>query len=158
MVCLEDLVTFVTRGKPSLVPEAPSAGGAAGSPSAAPFPGGGTAEDGRGQAPEAAGGTVSSSFGSEPMAYELSSTGGRRRGGGGGGDGGRLHGDVRWAFMCLLDSLFFSVKEPVVGLDRHPAIHALLDSLLAVSCKLRTALEVKLLVPFLELLYEVHDC
>lgn len=40
---------------------------------------------------------------------------------------------VRWAFMCLLDSLFFSVKEPVEGLDRHPAVHALLESLLAVS-------------------------
>lgn len=43
-----------------------------------------------------------------------------------------LPANVRWAFMCLLDSLFFSVKEPVEGLDRHPAVHALLEHLLAV--------------------------
>lgn len=49
--------------------------------------------------------------------------------------GGRerpLPAEVRWAFMWLLDSVFFSVKEPVEGLDRHPAVHALLEDLLAV--------------------------
>lgn len=53
-----------------------------------------------------------------------------------GGVGGReelpLPAEVRWAFMWLLDSVFFSVKEPVEGLDRHPAVHALLQDLLAV--------------------------
>lgn len=52
-----------------------------------------------------------------------------------------LPAGVRWVFMCLLDSLFFSVKEPIEGLDRHPAVHALLENVLAVSscCKLKLA-------------------
>lgn len=44
-----------------------------------------------------------------------------------------LPADVRWALTWLLDSVFFSVKEPVEGLDRHPAVHALLENFLAVS-------------------------
>lgn len=60
------------------------------------------------------------------------------RGGGGEGDGvddaeRPLPADVRWALTWLLDSVFFSVKEPVEGLDRHPAVHALLENFLAVS-------------------------
>lgn len=47
-----------------------------------------------------------------------------------------LPANVRWAFMCLLDSLFFSVKEPIEGLDRHPAVQALLENVLAVSSPL----------------------
>lgn len=134
MVCLEDLVTLITRGEPSLVPKVPSPAGATDAPSAVPLSTRATDENGHGQAQEPAGGAVSSNLGS--------STGGRQQGGQGGAKGERLHGDVRWAFMCLLDSLFFSVKEPVPGLDRHSAIHALLDSLLAVSYKLRPALAV----------------
>lgn len=58
--------------------------------------------------------------------------------GGGEGDGvgeteRPLPADVRWALTWLLDSVFFSVKEPVEGLDRHPAVHALLENFLAVS-------------------------
>lgn len=54
-----------------------------------------------------------------------------------GGDGGArpLPAGVRWAFMWLLDSLFFNVKEPVEGLDRHPAVHALLENLLTVRAR-----------------------
>ena len=44
-----------------------------------------------------------------------------------------LSSRVRWALLWLLDSLFFSVKEPIEDLDRHPAVHALLEHLLAVS-------------------------
>ena len=60
------------------------------------------------------------------------------KGGGGEGDGvddaeRPLPADVRWALTWLLDSVFFSVKEPVEGLDRHPAVHALLENFLAVS-------------------------
>lgn len=59
-----------------------------------------------------------------------------------GGDGGErpLPAGVRWAFMWLLDSLFFNVKEPVEGLDRHPVVHALLENLLAVRARTRAAL------------------
>ena len=46
--------------------------------------------------------------------------------------------EVRWAFMWLLDSVFFSVKEPVEGLDRHPSVHAMLEDLLAVRARART--------------------
>ena len=44
-----------------------------------------------------------------------------------------LPADARWALTWLLDSVFFTVKEPVEGLDRHPAVHALLENFLAVS-------------------------
>lgn len=62
-------------------------------------------------------------------------------GGGNGGESGMLiprplPGDVRWGFMCLLDSLFFSVKEPLESLDSHPAVHALLESFLEVRAVL----------------------
>lgn len=62
--------------------------------------------------------------------------GGAPRSEGGGGSGGNIErplpASVRWALMWLLDSLFFTVKEPVEGLDRHPAVHALLESFHAV--------------------------
>lgn len=45
-----------------------------------------------------------------------------------------LPANVRWVLLFLLDSLFFTVKEPIEGLDRHPVVHALLEYLLTVSC------------------------
>lgn len=44
-----------------------------------------------------------------------------------------LPANVRWVLLFLLDSLFFTVKEPIEGLDRHPVVHALLEYLLIVS-------------------------
>ncbi len=55
---------------------------------------------------------------------------------GGGARGERpLPSEVRWAFMWLLDSVFFSVKQPVEGLDRHPSVQALLENILAVRAR-----------------------
>lgn len=60
------------------------------------------------------------------------------QGAGGVGRERPLPAEVRWAFMWLLDSVFFSVKEPVEGLDRHPSVHALLEDLLAVRACVHT--------------------
>lgn len=93
--------------------------------------------------PSAAGSATSSWFRDRPA----------EDGGSGGGDGtgagegdaseGPLPSRVRWTFMWLLDSVFFSVKEPVEGLDRHPAVHALLENLLAVRACVRACMRMR---------------
>lgn len=77
--------------------------------------------------------TISSWYKETPQAKDDdSNTPGRDQSGRGKEMNRPLPPRVRWAFMCLLDSLFFTVKEPVEGLDRHHAVHTLLENLLVV--------------------------